>query len=198
MFQYDSPVMALLRGILNYVQLSLLWILFSLPILTIGASTSALYYATKNVLLEEKGYLFSTFWKGFRKNFKQSTILWVCLAVAGILIWQDIRIMRAISDAAWSIALQYVQYLIALLLTIIFLYGMPHIARFNNSLRQIVRNSILLGIRHLFNTVFILLLIAAGAISVWLLNVLLIIMPALIMAFWCKRLEKVFSKYMQL
>lgn len=197
MFRYDSPLMGLLRGVLNYVLLSLLWILFSLPLATIGASTSALYYTAKNALLEEKGYLFSTFWKGFCDNFKQSTVLWLCLAAVGILIWQDIRIMRAISDAAWSVALQCVHYLIAVLLVIIFLYGMPHIARFKNVLRQIVKNSIILGIRHLFNTVFILLIITAGVFAAWLLNVLIIIMPALIMAIWCKRLEKIFAKYME-
>lgn len=198
MFRYDSPLMGLLRGILNYVLLSLLWILFSLPLVTVGASTCALYYTAKNVLLEEKGYLFATFWKGFRENFKQSTILWVCLAALGILIWQDIRIMRAVSDAAWSVALQCVHYLIAVLLTVIYVYGMPHIARFKNSLWQIVKNSLLLGIRHLFSTVFVLLLIAAGAFAVWLLNVLLIIMPALIMTFWCRRLEKIFAKYIEM
>ena len=195
MLRWDNPFMALQRGILNYVLLSLLWILFCIPLLTIGASTSALYHTTRKFLLGEEGYLFSTFWEGFRKNFKQSTILWIILVAAGILIWQDIRIMRVISDATWSYVLQYAHYLIAFFLISVFLYGIPQIVRFNNNLRQIIKNSALMSIRHLFSTIFVMVLLVGGAIVVWLLPILLITMPALLMAFWSRRLEKLFSKY---
>lgn len=195
MFRWDSPIMVFLRGVLDYIFLSLLWLVFSLPVMTLGASTGALYHTTRKYLMGGQGSLYRTFWNSFRSNFKQTTALWLLLAVIAIVMWQDIRIMRAIGNTFWSIALQAVFWLVSALLVIIFIYGIPSITRFENTLSKIIKNSILLGIRHFANTLFFLLISAAGIFAAWLLPVLIIIMPALIMAFWSKRLDRIFSLY---
>ena len=167
---------------------------FCIPLLTIGASTSALYHTTRKFLLGEEGYLFSTFWEGFRKtlNSRQYSGLFLLRQGSDLARHQN---YACISDATWSYVLQYAHYLIAFFLISVFLYGIPQIVRFNNNLRQIIKNSALMSIRHLFSTIFVMVLLVGGAIVVWLLPILLITMPALLMAFWSRRLEKLFSKY---
>ena len=57
--------------------LSILWVVTSLPVITIGASTTALYYAVVKVIRNNEGYVWGEFWNGFRTNFKQATIIWL-------------------------------------------------------------------------------------------------------------------------
>lgn len=57
--------------------LSILWVVTSLPVITIGASTTALYYAVVKVIRNNEGYGWGEFWNGFRTNFKQATIIWL-------------------------------------------------------------------------------------------------------------------------
>lgn len=45
LFKYDSPFVQICNKIVDCICLSVLWLVTSLPVLTIGASTTALYYA---------------------------------------------------------------------------------------------------------------------------------------------------------
>ncbi|MEM5591394.1 YesL family protein [Niallia circulans] len=68
-----------LTKVANLLYLSLLWTVFSLPIITIGASTAALYYAAHYAIREEEGYIFQQFWKAMKSSFNQATITWIFL-----------------------------------------------------------------------------------------------------------------------
>ena len=72
-FNYDSWLGGHIIKIINYSYLFILWVLFSIPIVTIGASTCAFYYTFRKVLLKETGYISRTFLRSFKENFKQGT-----------------------------------------------------------------------------------------------------------------------------
>ena len=76
---YDNPVFQKIEKWVDAFLLDLLWIFVSLPIVTIGASVTALYYTVNKVLIHERNELFSSFWSSFKSNFKQSTVLWLLL-----------------------------------------------------------------------------------------------------------------------
>ena len=67
LFAYDNPIWTMLGKVADALILSFFWLIFSLPIVTIGASTSALYYTTLKIAENKEGYLFKTFLKGLRK-----------------------------------------------------------------------------------------------------------------------------------
>ena len=72
----------------DILYVSVLWILACIPIVTIGAATTALYYTVNKVVRHTRGYVWKDFWGAFRSNFKQSTIVWlVVMAVSALLIF---------------------------------------------------------------------------------------------------------------
>ena len=102
MFNQDSTFMTILNKAADMVILSVLWCVCSLPLLTIGASSSALYHTAVKVIRQGRGYAFSTFLTSFRQNLKQTIPLTLLLAAfyaalgAGIyLLWPQTESMFA-------------------------------------------------------------------------------------------------------
>ena len=82
-FSVDSPVMRALIKLFDCICASILWLLFSLPIVTMGAASAALYTTVRRYLRRDEGHLWSTFWGAFRENLRRSTLVW--LAALGVL-----------------------------------------------------------------------------------------------------------------
>ena len=82
-FGYDSKFARAMTKIGDLVLLSLLWLLASLPVITAGASTCAMYSVCYRLHEQEQTQLWPTFWKAFRRDFRQATVAWVGIALAG-------------------------------------------------------------------------------------------------------------------
>ena len=85
----DNVVMRALSKICDMVFLNVLWVICSIPIVTIGPSTTALYTVMLKIVRNEEGYIFRGFFKAFKENFKQSTVIWLIIAVFSVLCWLD-------------------------------------------------------------------------------------------------------------
>ena len=71
------------------IALNLLWIVCSLPIITAGASTTALFYCTLKLHKDGDIRVLHDFFKSFKQNFRQSTLIWILMAAAGIFIYME-------------------------------------------------------------------------------------------------------------
>ena len=89
MFKLDSAFVRFLNLIADIFILHVLWFIHSIPIITIGASTTALYYSMMKRIDNDRGSIFSNFRSSFKLNFKQSTILWLIEIVAIIVLVID-------------------------------------------------------------------------------------------------------------
>ena len=69
--------------------LNLLWFICCIPIVTAGASTTALYYVTLKMVKDEESGLTRAFFHSFKENFRQGTIIWLILLAAGIVLGID-------------------------------------------------------------------------------------------------------------
>ena len=87
LFNLDSPIMVFLGKVGDLIWLNVLTMICCIPIVTVGASITALHYVSIKMVRNEEGYLTKNFFKSFRQNFFQATVLWVLmlfiLAVAG-------------------------------------------------------------------------------------------------------------------
>ena len=70
---------------------NLLWFFLSIPIFTIGASTTAMYYVTLKLARDDDGYTIRSFFKSFKENFKQATIIWMIFLITGVVLGFDRR-----------------------------------------------------------------------------------------------------------
>lgn len=138
-FNMDSGFARFMNRAIDVLELNILWIIFSLPIFTIGASTCAAYYVTLKMVDEEEGYVGKMFVKAFKDNFKQGTILWLITApsiYSCYLIWQVV----AKGDDVNFVVIAGAIIFTALVL-IFTLYTFPLLARYENSIRKTIMNS---------------------------------------------------------
>ena len=161
-------MMIALSKLADVVVCNAMFILFSLPIFTTGASLAALYTCTQQLVGDEEkddGLIYRTFWFAFRSNFKQATALWlICLLGIGFLGCYY-AITKNLSGM-YGRVYQVTFFVLALLFLFGFLYVFPLQARYENSVRNTLRNAWLLSVAALPWTVAaVLLLIAAVYIS---------------------------------
>lgn len=119
----------------DFIGLNLLWIITSVPVVTAGASTTALYYCTLKLHKDKDISIWKCYWKSFRGNFFQATAVWLGLIGAGVCVWFE---KRAIVTMPMAGVFTYVIWGIALLLAVTALYIFPTIASFENKTRRLL------------------------------------------------------------
>ena len=77
LFRMDSPLMRFLTKIADLMVLNILFCVTSIPLITIGASWTALYSVTLKMVRDEEGSVSRSYFRSFRQNFRQATLLWL-------------------------------------------------------------------------------------------------------------------------
>lgn len=150
-FRIDGPLYRI-GNIIYYLLISnLLWFIFSIPIVTIGASTTALFYVTGKAIREDDTSIFKNFWKSFRQNFKQSTIIWLIYLVISIILYTNIRNIELFGNMARFI--YPAQLVILAELVFMGVYIFPLISRYNITIKDAFRSSFFIANRHIFSTI---------------------------------------------
>ena len=85
-FKYDNKVFEVINVIVDLLVLGFFWIITSIPIFTMGASTTALYYTVNKSIRNKKGYAYREYWKAFKRNFKQATLCFLMWFVVAIFL----------------------------------------------------------------------------------------------------------------
>lgn len=87
LFDPEGPLMTALGKLADLALCNILFCLLSLPVVTMGAALTALYHCTMSIVQDrEDPLIVKTFWNTFRRQFKQSTLLWlICLAIFALL-----------------------------------------------------------------------------------------------------------------
>lgn len=154
-FNYDNPVWRFIGKFWDVIMLSVLWMVCSIPVFTIGASTTAMYYVTLKLVRDEDGYTFRSFFKSFKENFKQSTIIWMIFLVAGIVLGIDLFFFVKVFTGAENVRTIMLAIFMAMAFLYIsmFTYVFPLQARFVNSVKRTIFNAFFMSVRHLFQTI---------------------------------------------
>ena len=167
LFNMDNKFFTVMGRVAALIMLNVVFLICCLPIVTIGASLTALHYVTLKMARNEESYIIRSFFKSFKQNFKQATVInLIMLAVAAIL-YMDLRIVGNI-DGTMSQVLYIVFFAFGILYMMVFLYIYPVLAKFYNSIKNTFRNAFLMAIRHLPYTVLkaVFFLLPAGVIFI--------------------------------
>ena len=144
-FNMDGPVFTFLSKMADLLILNLLFIVCSIPVITIGASLTAMSCVSIKMKDGLEGYVWKTFLKSFRDNFRQATIIWVFMALAAIILAVDILLVRSSAGTLQHVV--QISVYVGILLWIMFLSVVfPLLSRFDNSIPNTMRNAVLLAI----------------------------------------------------
>lgn len=154
----DNIIVRILTKIFDLILLNFLFIVCSLPVVTIGASITALYTVLLKMAENEEGYIARGFLSAFKKNFRQSTIVWVILLIIGVFIATDIAIIFSAKGTIRNVGLVLISIVsLFYIMEIIFIF--PLIAKFENTTLQMFKNAILIPASKLPAAVMVMIIV---------------------------------------
>lgn len=156
-FSQNSGFVKFVNKALDIIFLNILWIVFSLPIVTIGASTCAAFSVTLKMVDDEEGYIGRSFVKAFKGNFKQGSFMWLITAPCiylGYLIWQ---VVIKADDVNFLLILGAILY--SAVVIAINIYAYPLIARYKNTLKNMIKNSVAICMTYFWRTILIVVVV---------------------------------------
>lgn len=196
-FDIENPVMHYIVKIFDCMCLSVLWLLFSLPVITAGASTTALYVAIYHYIRREEGHMWRTFWGAFRENLKRSTLVWLAVIAVAALLYVDVLVFRTMAINGQFLGKLYWLILVLCCVALTWAtYVIAYAARFQGSARDVLRVSMALMLAHPLRALTVFVPVAAGTLLGIMVPGLLTILPAAVCLVVSFVLETVFSLHL--
>ena len=197
LFNLDNSFFRLISKIIDCVWLSILWFVCSIPVFTIGAATTALYYTANKSIRNDRGYASSEYFAAFKANFKQSTVVWLLFLAIYTVTGVDFFVMKAFAEAGNEIGKIYLAFLvIGVIITMWGVYVFPYIARFENTTKVILKNTLFIAISNVHWTIGLTVLFIAMWVGIYVFPPVALIMPMLYQLLKNIILEHIFKKYM--
>lgn len=144
-FNLDGPFIAFLNKAADLVLLNFLYIICCIPVVTIGAATTALYYVTLRMAKNEEGYITKDFFRSFKENFRQATIIWLILLCLGIIFGGEFFIINRMEGTV-AFVIECILCLGILLFAFEMLYAFPVLSRFENTIKNTMKNALFISI----------------------------------------------------
>ena len=151
-FSVDSPLYRFLVRFLDVLKLNFMWLLFSIPVITIGASTVAAMSVALKMTDDEEGYIGRSFIKAFKENWKQGTLLGIITAVAAYAVYLDFQLFNAVEGNPFMFLVIGIVSCFVIVLSL--LYAYPLIARYENTLIKTIQNSFEISRRYYLKFLF--------------------------------------------
>lgn len=196
-FGFDSKFFRIMNKVADAFYLSVIWLLFCIPVVTIGASTTAFYYTVHKSLRRSRGYIWHNFWSAFKENFKQTTVIWVIMLALLALLYADRQISLQLMIQHSPLGILYSVFYVFFMFWLVWcIYIFTYAARFINSIKATMKNAAIMVLLHLPWSLAILALCIIGAMVVYLSPPTIIFIPAGVACLYDLILEKIFRKYM--
>ena len=197
LFNLNSKFYRFMTRAADCILLSLLWIVFSLPVVTCGAASAALYYATHKVLHDMGEGTMKEFWRGFRMNWKQATLVWLLDIVLITFVVGDLFLIYRSQGTSGIVFKAFAVFaVIAMIWT---LFWFPYLARFEDRTGTVLKNSFIFLTMNLGSSILLLADFAAAAVLaafLYYIPLVPLFVPGVYAMCANLVLEKVFAKYM--
>lgn len=152
-FRPENPVIRFLSCFCDLMFTNALFIICSIPIVTIGASITAMYHVMFELQDGTESYIYKMFFEAFKSNFKQASCIWLPFLILTAFFTGDLYVIYHVIDSSYS----WIQFPVWFLMIMIFciqLYAFPQIAKFETGLHRLLSNSILLAVGNFPTTIF--------------------------------------------
>ena len=147
-FDLDSPLMNVLNKMADLMWLNILTLICCIPIITAGAALTSMHYVALKIVRNEESYITRSFFKSFKTNFRQATLIWLLLMLVAAILGGDYYIIT-------KSGMQFSQVFMAagVLVICTSLYVFPVLAKFDNTIMGTIRNAFIMSILQLPKTV---------------------------------------------
>lgn len=195
LFDMDTPIMNCLGTMTDIIYAGFLWVICSIPMITIGPASAALYYTLVKTVRHKRGTILASFWHSFRDNLKQGielTILYGML-IAFIYIYV-MQFQAGISRTGAVYVIAGIILITPVVSTLPYIFAIQ--SRFSDKCFTLMRYAFILSMRHLFSTSLLLIIMAVTAIIMIYIPYFIVIAPAVGMYLASLLMERIMKKYM--
>lgn len=202
-FNLDNPVLRFLGRVCDMIYLNLLCLVCCIPVITVGSSVAALYYCMLKISRDRDSSITSMFFSSFKNNLKQGMLMTVLFLGVTFFLLIDINACD-VADIAFKRHIKIFLYVLLVLWFVIISYAFPILAQFENTIKNIIKNSLFLGFSNLGYSIYIVILNAIPFVLFFLLpEVFLLTIPiwlffgvAIIAFINSKMFIKIFNRFL--
>lgn len=145
LFSLDSPLMQALNKMADLMWLNVLTVICCIPVVTVGASLTAMHYMLLKIVRNEDTYITRGFFKSFKSNFRQATVIWLIQLVITVVLAGDFYIMYR-SETEFHIVFQVLLMIVAMIVIFTTTFVYPVLAKFDNSIFRTIKNALYVSI----------------------------------------------------
>lgn len=156
-FSPEGPIYKLMRNLTDLLIINVLWVLCSLPVLTLGPATIAAFDVTMKMAGEEEGHVAAQFWQAFRKNGKNGIPYGLLLLAGCYLVWLNFSLFEQLEEHPFILLV--CGWVGGFMLVMMFLYAFALQARYRNTVLRTLKNSADIAIRYFVRTLFLIFLL---------------------------------------
>lgn len=198
LFNPENRFWMFMEKLMNLCVILILWLICSLPVITAGAATTAMFGYTLKLTHDEEGYVVKTFFRGFRQNFLRATVLWLMILLAGGVLGLDFHLCRFLAaPGSVKMGLRAALGSLALICLLTSVYVFPLTAYFKAGLKQTIVHSFVMAMGNLWISAAVLVICGIGAALSWFYSSFFLIWISLAVYFVSFCLRFVFEKYMR-
>lgn len=160
-FGIDNPFFAFMGRVGDIFILNILFVITSIPVVTIGMSLSAMYRVTLRMARKECNYVAKEYFRACREEWKKSTVIWLIMLMSGGVLVLDVTVGKDMWNAL-NAAVGALIFIWGMLFTYVFAVQ----ARFENTVKNIFKNALYMAVRHFPFTVIMMVLNAIPAVCI--------------------------------
>ena len=167
-FNADNPFWQIMDTVFDLFVLNTLWLILCIPVITIGPSTTAAFYALIQRARGEGGEIHKDFFQSFKQNLKQGIIMGLIITLTGGFLLTDMWLCRVSGRGIYTFFLFFFGVLF-IVWAMTALYSFPLLAKFERKIKEIFIWAFTLAFKNIGSTLIMLFVIAAG---LWLCHIL--------------------------
>lgn len=164
-FSVESPLYKFMQSLWDILKLNFMWIIFCIPIVTIGGSTIAAFSVLLRMSEDQEGNVIKDFWKAFRENWKQGILIGLLPPICFEAVFLDFQLYNAVENGGLGILI--VGCFSAYIFIFCLIYVFPLLARYDNTVINSIKNSFRIGMKFFGRTFLLLVIIAVEVLIIF-------------------------------
>ena len=194
----DNPVIRFIIKIFDCMLLSVLWLAFSLPIITMGASNTALYAEVFHQIRRDESYLWRSFWGAFKENFKRSTLAWLPMLAMILFLAYDAMALHLLIRSGNPMGRLFGVIVALMAVSVVWtVFLAAYCARFQGGVKDMLRFSFYLMMSHPLRSLAVMIAVVGSLALILVVPGLAALLPAV--AVWISSIfiEQVFQLHLR-
>lgn len=164
-FSVESPLYKFMQTLWDILKLNFMWLIFCIPIVTIGGSTIAAFSVLLRMSEDQEGNVIKDFWKAFKENWKQGIFIGLLPPICFEAVFLDFQLYNAVENGGLGILI--VGCFSAYIFIFCLIYVFPLLARYDNTVINSIKNSFRIGMKFFGRTFLLLVIIAVEVLIIF-------------------------------